>query len=93
MMKNCFKYYQQYKDQFQCERGKTKHAAQANILVCLEKALDEGNTNILLFDDITFKTIGVSVDSVKSYVTCNLSRDLFQLKLHFDVQCTIPVTI
>ncbi|XP_015770328.1 PREDICTED: Golgi apparatus protein 1-like [Acropora digitifera] len=42
LMKNCFKYYQQYKDQFNCERGKTKHGALANILVCLEKAMDEG---------------------------------------------------
>ena len=73
-MKNCFKYYQQYKDQFNCERGKTKHGALANILVCLEKAIDEGNT-VLLFDDITF----------------SLSRDLFQLDLHFYVLCKIII--
>lgn len=67
-MKNCFKYYQQYREQFQCERGKTKHGALANILVCLEKAMDDGNTNILLFDDIAFKTVSLSADSVKSCV-------------------------
>ena len=45
-MKNCLKFYQQYKDKYQCERGKTKHGALANILICLEKAIQDGNITL-----------------------------------------------
>ncbi|XP_068684167.1 Golgi apparatus protein 1-like [Montipora foliosa] len=41
LMKNCFKFYQQYKEEYQCEKGKTKHGTLANILICLERAVQE----------------------------------------------------
>jgi len=50
-MKNCFKFYQQYKDQYECEKGTTKHGALANILICLEKAVQDGNIVISVFID------------------------------------------
>ena len=43
LMKNCLEFYRQYKDKYECERGKTKHGALANILLCLEKAVEDGN--------------------------------------------------
>jgi len=51
LMKNCFKFYQQYKDQYECEKGTTKHGALANILICLEKAVQDGNIVISVFID------------------------------------------
>ncbi|CAH3167753.1 unnamed protein product [Porites lobata] len=41
LMKNCLEFYRQYKDKYECERGKTKHGALANILLCLEKAVED----------------------------------------------------
>lgn len=51
LMKNCYKFYQQYKDQYECEKGSTKHGALANILICLEKAVQDGNIVISVFID------------------------------------------
>lgn len=42
-MKNCLKAFQQYKGVYNCETGNTKHGALANILICLEKAVQDGN--------------------------------------------------
>jgi len=44
------KFYQQYREKYQCERGNTKHGALANILICLEKAIQAGKyiLNLLL---------------------------------------------
>lgn len=51
LMKNCYKFYQQYKDQYECEKGNTKHGTLANILICLEKAVQDGNNVISVFID------------------------------------------
>lgn len=42
-MKNCLKYYTEFREKYECERGSTKHGAMANILICLEKAIQNGN--------------------------------------------------
>lgn len=42
-MKNCLKYYKEFREKYECERGSTKHGAMANILICLEKAIQNGN--------------------------------------------------
>ena len=49
-MKNCIEFYHQYKDKYECERGKTKHGPLANILLCLEKAVEDGNYDVLCLD-------------------------------------------
>ncbi|CAH3040966.1 unnamed protein product [Pocillopora meandrina] len=55
LMKNCLKYYTEFREKYECERGSTKHGAMANILICLEKAIqnDEkvgGKCQAELFD-------------------------------------------
>lgn len=64
LMKNCIEFYHQYKDKYKCERGKTKHGALANILLCLEKAVEDGNYDVSSVgckNDTFFLVIGRSI--------------------------------
>ena len=67
-MKNCYKFYQQYKEQYECEKGRTRHGALANILICLEKAIQDGNY-VLIATVETWLTNNVFCTSVESTAT------------------------
>ena len=73
-MKNCLKFYQQYKDQYECEKGSTRHGALANILICLERAVQDGNYVHVLIDTIETRFMNhvfcSSVGSTASRKSC-----------------------
>ena len=82
MMKNCIEFYHQYKDKYECERGKTKHGPLANILLCLEKAVEDV---IMMFCVLTASMIiyrgyfmvvrryEISLRVLKNELTCEIS--------------------
>ena len=70
LMKTCIKFYHQYREKYNCERGNTKHGALASILICLEKAIQDGNGYLLCCIFIT--------DKKNVFCKCTLSVLVFK---------------
>ena len=73
-MKNCLPFYRQYKQDYNCDKpGKTRHGALASILICLEKAIEDGKAYVTMNGKMS--TTALSLNRKISLISINCSKN------------------